>query len=325
MSAAAGPFLLAPRSLLLPQYTCTSCLLAIHQSSLRRSASTAAKILEPEKPKPGDHALKPLARPLGLPHPPRPDENSGIDPRSWRERRDDLFNYDKHLVRREKLTKQAAKPYFRDWSRTKFHQGKTFIAPSRIFRAEKSLYFPNLVGATLASPKTPSSTTSVLRDCISIVSVYSGRWAELQTHSFVDEKSHPELVDVLATDRRENGPLQKVEINIEEDWMKAWIVRTFMGGIKKQRREEDWRRYFLVTKGITDEMKETIGMGNAKVGYVYLVDQLCRIRWAGSANADEVEKEGLRRGVRRLVDVWREEREPARIVGTQNFTRGASS
>lgn len=103
--------------------------------------------------------------------------------------------------------------------------------------------------------------------------------------------------------------LQKVEINVEPDWMKALIVRMFMGGIRKQRQEEDWRRYFLVRRGVSEEMREAMGMANSKVGYVYLVDWRCRIRWAGSADAEGSEKEGLVAGVQRLLDGWRRERE----------------
>ncbi|KAL8705895.1 MAG: hypothetical protein Q9201_001043 [Fulgogasparrea decipioides] len=331
---------------------CSSCLRASQRQWPCRRKSIVAQILDSDEPssKDEDHTLKPLSRPVGVTNPPKPGENSGIDLRSWGQRRDDLFDYDRHLVRRKQLyaiapllynffkslvlhyddrgngyigdmncskketlnscrTKQVAKPYFRDWTRANYHRGKTFLAPSRIFRADKSLYFPNLVGSTLASPSTSSDTSSVLQNQVSVVSVYSGRWAELQTQTFADNESHPELAKLVSETERSNGPLQKVEINIEEDWMKAIIVRTFMSRIRKQRREQDWGRYFLVRRGVTDEMREAIGMRNAKVGYVYLVDWLCRIRWAGSADAGSAEKEALVAGASKLVEAWRRQAE----------------
>ena len=50
-----------------------------------------------------EYTPRPLSRPLGQLQPPQLGENTGVDPRSWRERRDDFFNYDKHLVRRKQL------------------------------------------------------------------------------------------------------------------------------------------------------------------------------------------------------------------------------
>jgi ATPase complex subunit ATP10 len=35
--------------------------------------------------------------------PPRPGENTGIDTRSFRERRADFVNYEKHIEKREKM------------------------------------------------------------------------------------------------------------------------------------------------------------------------------------------------------------------------------
>ncbi len=107
-----------PRSSLLSQWLCPTC-----QSRLQWPYRQASSIPQNSRPStsatppppspisnlpilpPNDEAFtpKPLSRPLGQPNPPRSGQNSGIDHRTWRERRDDFFNYDKHLERRKEL------------------------------------------------------------------------------------------------------------------------------------------------------------------------------------------------------------------------------
>ncbi|KAI9800056.1 MAG: hypothetical protein M1825_004238 [Sarcosagium campestre] len=237
---------------------------------------------------------QPLTRAIGLKYPPEPGQHTGIDLRPWRQRRDDFFNYDKHLERRKELTAQMAKPYFREWKQMQQEEGKSFIAPRTLFRRERAQYFANLHGRTLESP-VAADTTPVLQAHVSIVSVFSGTWAERQTATFWENQS---VVEALEQARDIS---QRVDINVEEDWLKANLVRLFLPSLRRREPQERHGRYFLVRRGLDDSLRQDLAIANSKVGYVYLVDGTCRIRWAASGNAIEGEPEALAAGVRKLA------------------------
>ena len=187
-----------------------------------------------------------------------------------------------------------------------YHSGKTFLSPPRLIRREKALYFPNLRGYTLANPHEIGDTTSALLGKVSIVSLFSGKWAADQTRTFLKDKEFEGQWGLMA-----GGGAQRVDINVEDDWMKAWIVRMSLGGIKRLRPEEEWGRYFVVRRGFNSNVKQCLGIANGKVGYVYLVDEDCKIRWAACGEAAEGEHEGLARGVRKLTEGRMVEKEDA--------------
>lgn len=181
----------------------------------------------------------------------------------------------------------------------RFSKGKSFLAPPRVFKAERALYFPNLQGQTLLKDKKVRDTTPLFENKVSVISVFNTQWAENQANTFVSAKNNPALHDVV---NNSGGVAQMVQINHEENWLKAMIVKFFMFSLRKQRGAENWGRYFLVRKGFAEEMRDAIGLLNSKVGYTYLLDGECKIRWAGSGDADLEEKEGLVKSVRRLVE-----------------------
>ncbi len=198
-----------------------------------------------------------------------------------------------------------ARPYFRDWGNLNFHKGKTFLAPPRPFKADLSLYFPNLHGPTLlkrdvaGNPVETFDTTPLLLGRASIVTIFSGMWAEKQADSFISPENNPALHELL---RASNGRAQIVRVNVEEDLLKAWLVKLFQFRLRQQVGEENWGKYFMLRRGFSDEIRESIGVLNSKVGYTYLVDHNCRIRWAGSGEADPAEREGLVKSAQRILD-----------------------
>lgn len=179
------------------------------------------------------------------------------------------------------------------------HKGKSFLSPPGLFKGEKALYFPNFYGQTLLKDKKYRDTTPLLEDKISVVSVFSSAWAENQAATFSSRKNNPELHEVV---KSSGGLAQMVQINVEENALKAWIVRLFMPSLRKRLGADNWGRYFLVRKGISDQIRDAVGLLNSKVGYTYLLDGECKIRWVGSGVCEGDEKQGLVRGTKRLIE-----------------------
>ncbi|KAF2131708.1 hypothetical protein P153DRAFT_365277 [Dothidotthia symphoricarpi CBS 119687] len=281
----------------LPSRTFTSARTPRFPTTNTETKPTEPTPTEPE-PSPKDDDIfipKPLGRPIGFKQPPLAGENAG----NQKTKKDysGMTMSQRNLAKREVLVEKWSTNYFRDFKNIrKYRSGKTFMANSRIFKREAALYFPNLHGETLE--KKGADTTPALQGKVSVVNVYSSQWGEMQVQTFTGKKVNPELQEVLAANP---GVAQIVDVNIEENSMKAWIIAFFQWRLRAVRPKEDWGKYFIIRKGVSEKIRETIGLLNGRVGYVYLIDQDCKIRWAGSADAEGTEMEDMNKGLKKLI------------------------
>lgn len=194
--------------------------------------------------------------------------------------------------------KRASKGYYKDWANLKFYKGKTFLANPRIFKETAALYFPNIVGRTIATSE-HRDTTSVLRGKVSIVVIFTSNWAENQVKTFIGQQQNPEIRKIVDASV---GKAQVVSINVEDNFMKWWIIWASMLNLRRRVPSEEHERYFIVNKDLPTRVREALGLSNKNVGFVFLVDENCKIRWAGCGEASEEEREYLSRGLRRLLN-----------------------
>lgn len=278
----------------------------------RNSSNTSAisKIPIPKGERGEKFTPSPLTRPIGLPYPPRPGQNSPHSDLSWRERRDAYVDSENVGIRRRKLVRSFLRPYFLEWRRLDHWKGKSFVGTERLFKKDRALWFPNLWGWNLArNGSEGKDTTPLLQGKVSLVGIQSGLWAEEQVRTFLGAKENPELQGVIEANK---SLVQKVDVNIQDHWLRLLLVKIFKYRLRKTRPESEWKKYFMVRlgrdteMGLTEDIRDAMGLLNSQVGYVYLLDTDCRIRWAGSGHAWEGETKSLNAGVQRLVQEARE-------------------
>jgi len=222
-------------------------------------------------------AIPLLQRPLGV------RERPTTQVKTWAQTREELMDQEKRLEKRHHLVKEATKGYFTDLNATRRHGGKTWIAPRVMIREDKASYFPDITGTPLNS-STKVHTTLLCSGKVSIIAMLSSKISEIQTANFIDStfaeyKSHPAF--------------QYIRINLQENLLKSLLVSLFTSGIRKTIPEDQWGKYLVSSQNI-EYMRDDLGMTNRHVGYVYLLDEQCRIRWAGCADPKPEEVEALK-------------------------------
>ncbi|KAH9039208.1 ATPase assembly factor ATP10 [Lactarius hengduanensis] len=220
--------------------------------------------------------IPPLSRPLGLPDVPT------TQVKTLSERTADFLNQEKQLEKRRHLVKEASTGYFYDLHMTRVNGGKTWMAPKVLIREDKALYFPNIIGNRLDSG-VRAHTTPMCAGKVSVIAMLSTKISELHATSYTK---------TLNSTYQGHPLYQYVQINLQENILKSILVHIFLSSLRSKVPPDQHTRY-LVSRHNMDYLREPLGMTNSRIGYVYLVDENLKVRWAACADAKEEEEEAL--------------------------------
>lgn len=189
---------------------------------------------------------------------------------------------------------------FHVYTKTK---GRLFESPISFFRRDKSLYFPNFRVKSLTGKR--MDLMDVLdQKKLSILRVYSTDAGFEMTNDYFKIKNSEDNYmseNGIEVFNQEFPNTQIVEIVLSENASKHFI-HTFVtpGKLLQQRPKEQHDRYLIARRDnvLSRDDREKLLMTNAYSGYVYLVDDSYKIRWAGSGWPTEQEVDGLWKAVK---------------------------
>ncbi|KAI8388501.1 ATPase assembly factor ATP10 [Radiomyces spectabilis] len=226
---------------------------------------------------------KPLRDPptvLGLRDPPVADRSSWLQRKTQKIK--NFTDYEKafaaHAAERRHLVEEATKSYFADVHEMRKTQGKMYYASNKLTSAEKAGYMPDYEGFNVS--KDTVHTTDLLLGKVSLMTFVYAKFGEAHVNSFIN----PFLQKFGNTEG-----VQVVELNVQENFLKQLLLRAFVPSIRRNLPDARKPNYVFLMKDISRSRK-MLDMTNQYIGYVFLVDENCKIRWTahGNASAEEV-------------------------------------
>lgn len=136
-------------------------------------------------------------------------------------------------------------------------------------------------------------TTDMFAGKVTLVTILNTRISEEHVNSFVE----PVLNDWEGTPN-----FQYLQINHQANVLKSMLLSFVVSSLRRSMSENRWPSY-LISSGEWSDLDITgpLGIENKLLGYVYLVDADCKVRWAGNGEATPEEVDYLRRAAAVLV------------------------
>ncbi|KAJ2806647.1 Mitochondrial ATPase complex subunit atp10 [Coemansia furcata] len=193
----------------------------------------------------------------------------------WR----DVLSPEKNLESRAKIIREIGESHFQNILDLRNNGDKLFEAPSHLIPAIKAKFLPNLEGKTLTGANT--DIVDLCRGKTTLLTVEFVKFAEKHTQSFIN---------VFEAAYMDNPNVQVVQINIEENWAKAAVLRMCLPYVRRAIPKHRHSTY-VVHYGGVESLRSNLGIANPLIGYAFLVDSKTRVRWY--ANGLAVKSEGI--------------------------------
>ncbi|KAJ1897964.1 Mitochondrial ATPase complex subunit atp10 [Coemansia sp. S100] len=193
----------------------------------------------------------------------------------WR----DVLSPEKNLESRAKIIREIGESHFQNILDLRNNGDKLFEAPAHLIPAIKAKFLPNLEGKTLTG--TNIDIVDLCRGKTTLLTVEFVKFAEKHTRSFIN---------VFEATYMDNPKVQVVQVNIEENWAKAAVLRMCMPYVRRAIPKHRHSTY-VVHYGGVESLRSNLGIANPLIGYAFLVDSKTRVRWY--ANGEAVQSEGI--------------------------------
>ncbi|GAA5802254.1 ATPase assembly factor ATP10 [Helicostylum pulchrum] len=250
-------------------------------ASKARYLTTNTKETEPAQGPPPEYGkFRAPATSFGVLDPPVVDHNNWL--KRKQQKLKDFVDYEKafaaHASERRHLVEEATKSYFADVHEMRKHGGKMYYANTQLIKPEKAGYMPNFEAQDLSRKKI--NTTEKLVGKITLMTFVYAKFGEPHVESFIQ----PFLKKYSNTTQ----DIQLVEVNVQENMLKQLLLKAFVPLIRKNTSAERKDNYCLIMKDIS-KTRKSLDMTNQYIGYAFLVDQDCKVRWAAHGQATEEE------------------------------------
>lgn len=175
-------------------------------------------------------------------------------------------------------------------------EGKIFTPPVSYFKQDKSKYFPNIISTALLGSRV--ELFDLFKDKVSIVRVFSTVSGENCTKTFLGDYLNKNGEKEL---QNKYPSAQIVDLCVPQSRVKGFFTQIAAGSLRRGLSVERQGMYFILPYGTFDaDTRRILKCDNSCSGYLYVVDEQGKIRWATSGNATEEETETLWRAVNGL-------------------------